>query len=110
MKRDEWVRVMSESELTVGMLLKWPDIGGANTAMILAVETDIPCDDCQESTVGFELSDDPEWFRAEGQINCLTCDIREGRLYRLADWNFDERADDTTAPVRELVGTERSGR
>ncbi len=83
MAKDEWVRVESESEVKVGMALKWRAVG--DIAIVLGFGPAQVCGDCGADGQGTRLTDDPDWYAEEDQWNCITCDVSVGDLYRLRD-------------------------
>ena len=112
MKRDEWVRVKSESELRPGMAVQLRNClwcGKRETQTIVRIKPSSgycvnPVGVMREtnSTIGFVGVGNCRGERSQAFDNA----IREGRLYRLADWQFDEASDETTAPAKVLVGVE----
>jgi hypothetical protein len=106
MKRDEWVRVKSEDELRPGMAVQVRPCLQCEKEVSLtlfSIEKGRPGDvcDCGAKSGWASTHDD-----CAHRLSCFCDAIATGRLYRLADWNFDETSDDTTAPVKVLVGTE----
>ncbi len=118
MKRDEWVWVKSESELRPGMAVqarpcRW--CGRRETMVLLTsiattADTFVTADGARgsrgEARAWKTSRQCPKPLTIYADRSVFVGTIRDGRLYRLADWNFDEASDDTTAPVRELVGAE----
>lgn len=101
MKRDEWVRVKSESELRAGMclqLLSCVYCGGTHRFILLRREhRQTPCDGPHGKCLGWETT--PRCTQPAGLCGSPTA-IREGRLYRLADSQLTE--DETTRELERV--------
>lgn len=111
MKRDEWVRVKSESELRPGMAVQLRNCmwcGKRETLTLLNATRASKIADAPGNVM--EVSRSKDAWTVIGGCGSRPCvfygAIEDHRLFRLADWNFDEASDDTTAPVRVLVGAE----
>jgi hypothetical protein len=113
MKRDEWIRVKSESELRPGMAVQLRNCAWCGTRETLVI---LPGTTTASPMVELPGGSRAASISANSFKTTKRCKapnrsqfglaISQGRLYRLADWNFDETSDDTTAPVRELVEVE----